>query len=242
MVGAAESAGLDGIGFTDHCNVSERTPMYRRKIKTGFNLDVTYERRRKAIDRIRADDDVDVFVFDAVEMDYDPRDEAAVRDFLDESDFDYALGSVHYLEDTYVTRDYFAEKSTAEREALVETFYDRVVALAESELFDIAAHVDVLERSEHFRGLSTREHYDRVADAFADSRTVPEVNGGRASEGYFHPSPGFVEAFVDRGVALTVGSDAHHPRSLQETVPALEAHLEELGVDPVAVVEPDDVT
>jgi len=95
MVDAATDAGLDGVGITDHCNVSPDPAAERFKRTFGFNLDLTYERRREAIERLRADPDVGIDVFDAVEMDYDPDHEAAIADFLAEAGFDYAIGSVH---------------------------------------------------------------------------------------------------------------------------------------------------
>ncbi|SEO25197.1 histidinol-phosphatase (PHP family) [Halogranum amylolyticum] len=238
MARAAEEAGLDGVGFADHCNVSARESMQRAKRHLGFNLDETYERRREAIDSLQ--ENFDVTIFDAVEMDYDPRDEAAIADFLDAADFDYAVGSVHHLEDVNVhVESYFAEKDESEREALVDAYYDTLVSLVDSELFEIAAHVDLLERNPVLRGYATEDHYERVAAAFADSRTVPEINGGRVLREYgeFHPAPSFREVLDAHDVAFTVGSDSHDPEALRECTPVLTEFFEESGRDPVRVVE-----
>jgi histidinol-phosphatase (PHP family) len=237
MLGAAEAAGLDGIGIADHCNVSEREPMRRTSRNLGFNLDLTYERRREAIDYYRGE--FDVAVYDAVEVDYDPRDEAAIREFLDEAGFDYAIGSVHHVEDVNVhVESYFGRKSEAERAEAVEDYFGKLVDLIESELFAVAAHPDLVERNPALRGYATAEQYDRVADAFADSRTAPELNAGRAFDDYgeYHPSPAFLDALLDRGVDVTVGSDAHEPGVVAERAEGLDAKLEELGVEPVSVV------
>ena len=238
MVHAATEAGLDGVGFADHCNVSEREAPREHKYTLGFNLDVTYERRRRAIESIR--EGADVRIFDAVEMDYDPRDEAAIREFLSEAAFDYAIGSVHYLEDVNVHYvSHFAEKSEAEREALADEYFEALIALIDSGLFEIAAHVDLIERNPALRGYATRDHYERVADAFADSPTIPEINAGRIHREYgeFHPGPSFAEILLDRDVSFTVGSDAHSPRELSDRAPALEEAFEEYGATPVRVHE-----
>ncbi|WP_338728930.1 PHP domain-containing protein [Haladaptatus sp. DJG-WS-42] len=237
MLQAAEQAGLKGIGFADHCNVSERERMQDLKHLLGFNLDQTYDRRLRAIESLN--DRFDVEIYNAVEMDYDPRDTDAIRGFFNETDFDYTIGSVHHLEDVNVhVESYFGKKSETERKALVNEYFKKLVALAESELFDIAAHVDLLERNPAFRGMGTDEHYHAVARAFKRSRTVPEINAGRVLTDYgkFHPVPGFLEVFCEHEVRFTVGSDSHRPEELGPRVKKLRTYLEEEELSPVYLV------
>ncbi|MEF8878629.1 MAG: PHP domain-containing protein, partial [Haloarculaceae archaeon] len=146
MCRAAEEAGLEAVGIADHCNVSPDERRADRKKAMGFNLDLTYERRREGIENVR--EHFDLRVFDAVEMDYDPDDEGSIETFLEEAGFDYAVGSVHVLDGMNVhVESYFADKSEAERRDLVDRYFEKLVALAESELFEVAAHPDLLERN-----------------------------------------------------------------------------------------------
>ena len=92
MVRAAAEADLSGIGLADHCNVSGRPEMRDHKVQYGYNLDLTYERRREAIETVR--EEADVEVYDAVEVDYHPSDRKAIASFLADAGFDYAIGSV----------------------------------------------------------------------------------------------------------------------------------------------------
>jgi histidinol-phosphatase (PHP family) len=234
MVEAAADAGLDGIGFADHCNVSPDPDARRYKRALGFNLDLTYERRREAIEAVREDAEVDVF--DAVEMDYDPAHEGAIAEFLDDAGFDYAVGSVHDLDGANVhTRSHFADKPESERRALVDRYFEKLVALVESELFAIAAHPDLIERNPHLRGFATEDHYAAVSGAFRDSRTVPEINAGRLLDDYgeFHPAPAFLDRLVDAGVEVTVGTDSHEPDAIAPRVREIEAELDRRGLEPV---------
>jgi histidinol-phosphatase (PHP family) len=224
MVRAARDAGLDGVGFADHCNVSEREQQQRRKFRMGFNLDVTYSRRRQAIQQLRSD--YDLAIYEAVEMDYDPRDEAAIATFLDEAEFDYAIGSVHYLDGIHVQDEaHFRATSENEREALVDQYVDKLVALLDSELFEIAAHVDLFERNEALRGMATEAHYHRILDALESSRTILELNAGRRLRAYgkYHPRPGFREFLEANGVSFTLGSDAHTPQELRDRAALFES-------------------
>ena len=233
MLRAAADADLDGVGFADHCNVSEREHLQRYKKRFAFNLDVTYERRREAIEDLR--ETADIAIFDAVEMDYHEADEVEIRDFLSEADFDYAVGSVHEIEEANVHWDYFADLSEPEQRAAVDEYFERVVSLVESELFDIAAHIDIVERNPALRGYATEDHYRDVAAALAGSRTVPEVNAGRIDREYgeFHPNPPFLDVLGEYDIGVTVGSDSHSPDALRERIPQLERRLDSAPVETV---------
>jgi histidinol-phosphatase (PHP family) len=237
MVSAAADAGFEAVGFADHCTVSDRETMRRTRARMGFTLDRTYERRRRALADLA--ERFDLAVHDAVEMDYDPRDEAEIERFLDEAGFDYAVGSVHYLEGVNVHFEgYFARKSDAERRALVDRYVEKLVSLVDSDLFAVAAHPDLLERNPAFRGLLGHDDYARIADAFADSRTVPEINAGRVLDDYgdVHPTAAFVDVLRDRGVSFTLGTDSHAPEELEPRAAELERVAEEHGIEPVRVV------
>jgi histidinol-phosphatase (PHP family) len=234
MVRAADEAGLDGVGFADHCTVTEREDRRGERAEYAFNLDLTYERRRRGIERLR--EEFDLAVYDAVEMDYEPRDEGAIDSFLDEANFDYAIGSVHELDGSNVqVPSNFADRSAATLDALVDEYFDRLVSLVESELFDIAAHPDLIERTGPLRGRATEDQYDRVARAFAESRTVPEINAGRALTDLdlVHPSEGFLAAFREYDVDVTLGTDSHYPDEIGSRAAFLTDFVADRDLEPV---------
>ncbi len=236
MVRAAEAAGLDGIGFADHCNVTAEGDARRRLDGLGFALDETYERRRQGIEWARTETDLEIF--DAVEMDYVPGREADIAEFLEAAGFDYAVGSVHSVDGADVQwAENFVGLGDEGRREVVDGYYDNLAALADSELFDIAAHADLIERTPELRGYSTVEHYEQAAAAFADSDTVPEINAGRVLDDYgeFHPAPDLLTTLLDHGVEFVVGSDAHHPEEVGGRIDALESHLEEYGIEPTTI-------
>lgn len=238
MLRAAENAGLDAIGFADHCNVSEREAMIETKHEYGFNLDLTYERRRRAIASLA--DRADLTIYDAVEVDYDPADEPAIREFLADAGFDYAIGSVHFVEDLSVQASaVFAARSDEDRAATVDRYYEKLVSLIDSELFEIAAHLDLPERTPEIRGFTTDDHYAMVADAFADSATIPELNAGRVlgEYGEYHPADPFFEHLRERGVSFVPGSDSHRPGELGDRTAVLTEAFAEHGLEPIRLSE-----
>jgi histidinol-phosphatase (PHP family) len=234
MVAAAEKAGLQSVGFADHCNVATRERIRQAKREFGFNLDQTYRLRREAIESLR--EDADVRIFDAVELDYDPRDENEIAAFLKEANFDYAIGSVHRVDGINVQSSApFRDASERECRALVDDYYERLADLVESELFAIAAHPDLVERTPELRGYTTPDHHELVADAFRNSRTVPEINAGRVREEYgeFHPATDFRAALRERGVEFVAGSDSHAPEELRNRKAVLDDHFAEREGEPV---------
>ncbi|AHF99536.1 histidinol phosphatase [Halostagnicola larsenii XH-48] len=235
MVRAAESAGLEGIGFADHCTVSARDGPRSARATHGFNLDLTYERRRRALERVR--DETEISVYDAVEMDYHPEDETEIRSFLEEANFDYAIGSVHELAGRNVqVPTHFSDESDAQLDALVERYVQSLVELFESELFDVAAHIDLFERTEPLAERATVDQYRRIVRALEASRTVPEINAGRAlgERALVHPRPRLLEMIRDRGVEFTLGTDSHAPAEIESRAPFLREFVDENGIEPIA--------
>ncbi|ELZ29157.1 PHP domain-containing protein [Halosimplex carlsbadense 2-9-1] len=234
MCRAAEAAGLDAVGFTDHLIVVDDDFGRRER----YHLVETYERRREAIERFRPR--TDLTVWDAAEVSYVADAEAETADFLASAGFDYTIGSVHFAgEYDYTTAAGYADASEAERRAAVERYVDAVVAAVESELFDVLGHLDLPERMAPLRGHARRSDYERVAVALSDSATVPEINAGRVHDslGRVHPDPAMLDAFLERDVSFVLGTDSHSPSESERRVPALRDAAVERDV-PLADFEP----
>jgi histidinol-phosphatase (PHP family) len=228
MIAAAEDAGLDALGLTDHCIVIDDA--FGRRAK--YDLVETYERRREAIDAARRE--TDLTLYDAAEVSYVASAADAIREFLSSADFEYTIGSVHFAGDCdYTTDAPYVDADDDSRRAAVERYYDAVVDLVDSQLFDVLGHLVLPERLESLRGFSRPEDYERVAAALADSRTVPEINAGRVhrSLGRVHPDTEMLSRFCDHGVAFVLGTDSHRPDELTRRVPALEAVSDESSVE-----------
>jgi histidinol-phosphatase (PHP family) len=246
MIAAAEDVGLDGIGFTDHCILIE-DEFGRRN---AYDLVETYEHRRERI--TAAQRTTDVQLFDAVELSYVPGTDAEIRTFLQEAAFEYAIGAVHFAETyDYTSGGAYADASETTVQGAVDTYYETLVELIESELFDVVAHLDLPERHPVLRGRTTEAHYRALAAAFESSRSVPELNAGRVfrSLGRLHPNPAMMELFVERDIEFTLGTDSHTPGELRRRVPYVREFVDDrqtlstctpdaIGAEPTASGEP----
>lgn len=226
MVSAAETAGCDGIGLTDHCILADDD--FGRRAE--YDLVNTYEQRRERIEAVR--ETTDIRVFDAVEISYVPGTAEEIRSFLNVAGFDYSIGAVHFAgEHDYTSSSSYANDSESAIRVAVDEYYDTLVDMIESDLFDIVAHLDLPERHDVLRGATTPDHYRAVADAVAESRSIPEVNAGRVfrSLGRVHPNPELLDTFTDRQIEFVFGTDSHTPDEIRRRVPYLR---ELFGNDP----------
>ena len=234
MIEAAETAGLEGLGLTDHCIVTDDDFGRRER----YDLVETYERRRSRIESAR--ETTKVQLYDAAEVSYVAGETEPLRAFLAAADFEYTIGSVHFAGEYDFTRGApYADATASERRRAVERYYDAVVELIRSDLFDVLGHLDLPERLEPLRGHTRPDDYDRVAAALADSTTVPEINAGRIdrSLGRVHPNPTVLSSFIDRGVGFVLGSDGHKPADVRRRVPALRRFIDRHEVEIVDVAQ-----
>ena len=218
MVKTAVDIGLSGIGFADHCLFSH--PQKEARVSYPMDLD-RLEERRADIERLRNRHDIEIF--EGMEIDYYPDDERNIERFIAENDFDYVIGSVHEVSKhsrhnpgPSVHHGPDEPGTEAELDAYVDRYFESLCRLIDSELFDIAAHLDLIERNDYLRGRPSRDEYERVAAALEQSRTMPEINGNRVDEDWpVLPRQPFFEVLRERDISFVRGSDAHSALSIE---------------------------
>lgn len=154
-----------------------------------------------------------------IEADYFPGVEGAIRAVLTQAPFDYAIGSVHWIgpwgfdllgvEGLWDGRDV---------DAMYRDYFALLCQAARSGLFQIMAHPDLIKVMGHrpSSALDLDALYAAVADVFAASDVAVEVStaGFRKPVGELYPAPGLLRACFDRGVPLSLASDAHRPEDV----------------------------
>jgi histidinol-phosphatase (PHP family) len=152
----------------------------------------------------------------SIEMDYTPGKHDEMAQFIKSYDFDYVIGSIHWIDDFGI--DLGEYKHEWERRNLQETYtkyFDQVVTLAESNLFDIIGHIDLVKI---FNYIPTDEEflldqYERATTALANSKTCVEVStaGLRKQVGKLYPDPRLLEMCYKKAIPIVLSSDAHVP-------------------------------
>ena len=162
-----------------------------------------------------------------IEADFIPGREEHVANLLEGRDFDYVVGSVHFIRrgkdaDDFVAvdmDDYGAWQSGLSPEEIWRRYFEALGEAARSGLFDILAHPDLVKVFGAARpapGSDLRRYYELAIPGIADSGVAVEVStaGLRKPAGEIYPAPAFLEMCVEAGASVSLSSDAHSPQDL----------------------------
>jgi histidinol-phosphatase (PHP family) len=155
-----------------------------------------------------------------LEADFHPGTESFVRDVIARYPFDYVLGSVHYLGswgfDNPDLVHLYEGKNIYD---LHRQYYELVTQLAETRLYDIVGHPDVIKKFGHRPTRDTEPLERRALESVAKSGMALDVNtsGLRRPAKEIYPSLRMLRAAREMGIGITFGSDAHEPRLVGES-------------------------
>ncbi len=177
-----------------------------------------------------------------IEADFVPGAEDRTASLLEARDFDYVVGSVHFIRDGAVDMDDYGVWGSGRRpEEIWRRYFETVAASAASGLFDIIAHPDLVK---YFgRGArptpegDLRRYYEPAVEAIAAAGVAVELStaGLRKPVREMYPAPSFLEMCAQAGVPVALSSDAHRPGDVGAGYEQALALLERLGVSEVCV-------
>jgi histidinol-phosphatase (PHP family) len=183
-----------------------------------------------------------------VEVDFVPGREDRTSNLLDGRDWDYVVGSVHFLRDTAVDLhdepdwEAFDVWRGGDPEKVWTRYFDTLGEAARSGLFDILAHPDLVKvwgRQVPLPDGDPRRFYERAMEAIAESDVAIEVStaGLRKPVGEIYPAAPFLEMCLEAGRPVALSSDAHVPDQLGYEYERAVEWLSDLGVGELAVFE-----
>lgn len=179
-----------------------------------------------------------------LEADYIRGTEDRMGALLDGHDWDYVVGSVHFLGEHAV--DFDDETDIWRYEMSPERVWTRYFeALAESAtcgLFDIISHPDLVKiwgKGRPAPEKDLRYFYEPAVEAMLEGGVAMEVStaGLRKPVGEIYPAPAFLEMAVDAGIPIALSSDAHITDHLAFGYDKAVELLESVGVKEIAVFE-----
>jgi histidinol-phosphatase (PHP family) len=202
MILSAIDKGFNEIGFSDHFCIKfpvkwavNTEGIARLEAKVG-------EMKQKFGNRIK--------ILFGLEVDYFPEFENEIRKALQRSNFDYVIGSIHFLDDW----NYDTDKSRyAEfrNDYLYEWYFGELQNAVKSGLFDYMAHPDLIKKHRIWPNTSKTRLFRETAKVFADFGVAYEVNtsGKDRPCKEFFPGMDFLNELFQSGVPVTMGSDSH---------------------------------
>lgn len=231
VCGAAAAAGLREISFTEHIDFEPTDPSYG-----AFDRDRFAEEVARARDRFGEALEIRM----GVEVDFQEKHRPQIEAFLAAGDFDYVLGSAHYV-DGIILENHAAYFGGRTPEQAYEPYFDSVLSAVETGWFDALAHVDVCKRYgvRYFGRFDWHPYKSRIDDvlrALIDRGMTLEVNssGIRQSPGEPYPAGGILSRYRELGGRhVTVGSDAHRSEDVGAGIREALELIAQTGFDSV---------
>ena len=178
-----------------------------------------------------------------IEADFVAGREDRTATLLQSQDFDYVIGSVHFLGDAALDYErYDVWRTGRSPERIWRGYFALVAEAARSGLFDIIGHPDLVKVWGPQRPMPAgdlRFYYEPAVEAFAEAGVAVEVStaGWRKPANELYPSSALLEMCVDAGCPFTLSSDAHVPDELGYRYEDAIDQLGEAGIDQLCVFE-----
>lgn len=227
----AKAAGIEEYGVSEHG--------YRfKQTRELFDNPWTAARRTEDLDEywqmVQDARKAGLQVKFGIEMDYIPGTNTELRDFIKTYPFDYVIGSIHWLGDFGF--DLAENLPTWEKTNVKDAYnqyFEILTELAESRLFDIIGHPDVIKVFGHEPDDQAflDGWYERLARTFAANGQVAEVStaGLRKPVNKMYPAPNFLRALAAHNVPVSLSSDAHRPEDVGENYDIAVPYIKQAG-------------
>ncbi len=183
-----------------------------------------------------------------IEADFVPGREDRMANLLQARDFDYVVGSVHFIGDRSLDMDDYSVWGSGpdqprSAEEIWRRYFQTLGEAARSGLFDILAHPDLVKvwgPAHPERPLpegDLRRYYELALDGIAESGIAVEVStaGLRKRARELYPAPVFLEMCLEAGAPVALSSDAHRPDDIGADYDRALELLERLGVEELCV-------
>jgi histidinol-phosphatase (PHP family) len=232
---AAFERGIEALGVAEHVyRFTQALDVWDHPFWQRYTVDDVDEYCRF----VREDTDLKL----GIEADFLPGREDRMANLLEARDWDYVVGSIHFLRSGFVDMDEWDVWESADPEKVWRRYFETLGEAARSGMFDILAHPDLLKvwgpdrpRPEG----DLRRFYDLAMDGIAESDVAIEVStaGLRKPVGEIYPAPAFLEMCLEAGRPVALSSDAHVPDQLGYRYDDAVKLLGSLGVSEIADFE-----
>jgi histidinol-phosphatase (PHP family) len=200
--------GLKEIGFTDH------SPMERDDFDDWRMLDRQLDEYVAKV-RLAQQTFPALTIRLGLEVDYLPGQEGWIRQLAARHPWDYFIGSVHYVSDSWDIDNPAKLPEWRKRDAFEvwSAYFKRLAQAAKSGLFQIIGHADLPKKFGIRPAQDCRPLYEDFIRAVSEAGCAIELNtaGLRKDCREIYPCPELLQLARRHDVPITFGSDAHAP-------------------------------
>lgn len=204
----AVEIGLTEIGFSDH------SPMPADDFDNWRMFDRQLDEYVAKV-RLAQETFPQLTIRLALEVDYLPGQEDWIRQLAGRHPWDYFIGSVHYVSDSWDIDNPAKLSEWKKRDAFEvwSAYFERLGQAARSGLFEIMGHADLPKKFGIRPAQDCRPLYENFVSAAVEAGCAVELNtaGLRKECQEIYPCPELLRLARARNVPITFGSDAHAP-------------------------------
>jgi histidinol-phosphatase (PHP family) len=215
----AYAAAANALGLTEY-GVSDHAPALPEPFDDWRMLESELPSYFEWIERVKAV--AKMPIRSGMECDWLPGCEDWIESLAQRHDWDYLIGSVHYLGDwDFDNPKWLGRWAQEDVEAVWSHYWKAYAAMADSGLFDILGHPDLVKKFSFRPDGDLDRFYEPVIDSIAASGCVIELNtaGWHKPCAEQYPHSRFLELACSAGVPLVISSDAHAPGELGRDFP-----------------------
>ncbi len=234
---AAVQLGLHEIGMSDH------SPM-----PNGFDKEWRMQHEElpeylQELEAARQRFDGKLTLRRGLEADFHPGSEPYVQEMIASNDWDYIIGSVHYIGDWgFDNPDSVATWNDWDIEDAYCAYFELVAQSAATGMFDIIGHPDLIKKFGH-RAPANSHKVERaelaMLEAVKASGAALEISsaGLRKPVAEVYPHGRMIAHAAAMDIPFAFGSDAHAPGEVGHGMDTCMAMLTACGIDKIASFE-----
>ena len=213
----AQALGIRHFGFSDHSHWMLHS-IGKRYAMLASELDDYVADVRRMQEKYNRDGAQAFRVLLGMEMDFIPARLDEARQTIRRYDWDYLIGSVHYLGekeefDNPHRMDFWHRTDV---EDAWEQYWERFRNMAASGMFHIMGHADLIKKFGFRPSGDLRRYYEPSLEAMRETGACLELNtaGWHNKCGEQYPDGQFLKMAAEAGIPLTISSDAHRPEDV----------------------------
>ena len=226
LLEAAVEFGFDTFGVSEHAPRSEERFLYGTEREKGYTverLETEFQAYSEECRRLAEEFADRLTVLRGFEAEVVPAETYAdtMRRIRTEHEFDFMVGSVHYVHEIQVdgTPEEFSQllERTGGLEQAAVDYYDQVAEMVTALQPDVVGHLDLIRRNAAANAMldspPIQAAADRALEAVRAADAILDLNtaGWRKKLGGPYPAPWLVERANRMGIGFCCGDDSHSP-------------------------------
>jgi len=197
---------IDEIGFSDH--------IHFKKVDWSMNL-TNLPNYVNKITQLKKASKISIKM--GLEIDFVPSKMNKLMQMINKFNFDYLVGSVHFIGGWTIDDERQIHKWKGKNvDEVYQQYFALVQSMTKSGLFDIVGHLDLVKKFDFRPKKDISGLLLETVEIISKSKMCVEVNtaGLRKPCREVYPSEKLIKMCFDKGLPITLGSDAHSPEEV----------------------------